>query len=91
MCETWFTSASSTLNIHQTNSCAFLSLSETLFLKCQKQIFWLVMARVMDWITCLLRRLHGQVQVGLASKTEWRILQCLLLGALPLFDLPLQK
>lgn len=27
----------------------------------------------MDWITCTLRRLHGQVQVGLASKTEGRI------------------
>lgn len=88
MCETWFTSASSTLNIHQTHSCAILSLSETpffsSFFKCRKQIFWLVCAaRVMGWITCVLRRLHGQVQVGLAGKTEWRILQCLLLGGAP--------
>lgn len=27
-------------------------------------------ARALAWITCVLRRLHGQVQVGLASKTE---------------------
>lgn len=58
----------------------------------KSQIFWqLCTARALDWITCVLRRLHGQVQVGLASKTEGRILQCLPRGALPVFDLPPAK
>lgn len=65
MCEPQFTSAS------HTHSCATLSLSETLF-------FFLIpkpnilpgLDCLMDWITRILRRLHGQVQVGLASKTE---------------------
>ena len=57
----------------------------------KSQNFWQAcVARAEDWITwALLRRLHGQVQVGLASKSEGRILQCLPRGALPLFDLRL--
>lgn len=81
MCEPQFTSAS------HTHSCAILSLSEKLFFKSQKQIFFQVWTA--SWIG-----LHAycagsmvKFKLGWLVKLRGRFLQCLLLGALPFFDL----